>query len=455
MYPYDMSPISTQRETRMAEIAGQLNVLNAELVTHIADAITDNTWTGYGIHTPAQWLTIQLGASTARAKQLIATATQAASFPTIMGEFTAGRLSLDQTHVVVTRAPAWADHKLVNTATLATVPQLHRMIRNEFFDGPDTPEQDAPQSAGTNPSETTADQTTEAQTEPSTVPAAAPVAPDRVSFGWNGSRFTGTFDLAADTGAIIEAALNEARDALFHDGVAEVTWADALTEIALRSLDHAPVTRRTQFKTMLHIPVDDARGSARFSNGVPLPTAIRDYLTCDTNCQAVWETDNTPIGVGRTQRTIPTRLRNLITYRDQGCQIPGCTATHVQIHHITHWSNGGETETQNLVALCARHHRAHHLGLIGITGNANQPNTMIYTDQHGKQIDTTPAPIITPPTLASPPPRYEHPTGERLNLTYFAGWNHPTVKDRHNTTWHQHQKRTQTAETTDEDLHAA
>ncbi len=438
----------------MAEIAGQLNVLNAELVTHIADAIADHSWSGHGIHTPAQWLTIQLGASPARAKQLVETATHAASFPTIIGEFTAGRLSLDQTHVVVTRAPAWADPLLVNTATSATVPQLHRMIRNDYFEGPDTPNPDtAPDAPTDGPADTPTEST-------SNTPPVVPVAPDRVSFGWNGSRFTGTFDLAADTGAIIEAALDEARDTLFRDGITNVTWADALTEIALRSLDSTSPVRRTQFKTMLHIAIDDDRGAAstpaaRFSNGVPLPTAIRDYLTCDTNCQPVWETDNTPVGVGRTQRTIPTRLRNLITYRDQGCQIPGCTATHTQIHPITHWANGGETETPNLIALCARHHRAHHLGLIGITGNANQPSTMIFTDQHGNPINTAPKPIVTPPTPASPTMRYEHPSGERLDLTYFAGWNHPSVKHRHNTTWHQHQQRTRLAESTDEDHHAA
>jgi hypothetical protein len=441
LYDHGMSSIRTPRETRMAEIAGQLNVLNAELVTLIADTINDHSWSGHGIRTPAQWLTIQLGASSGRAKQLVETATHAASFPTIIGEFTAGRVSLDQTHVVVTKAPAWADSKLVNTAISATVPQLHKMIRNDYFDGPDTITDTI-----TDPS---------APTDTPSAPPVEPVAADRLSFGWNGSRFTGTFDLAADTGAILEAALNETRDTLFRDGVTDVTWADALTETALRSLDHAPVARRTQFTTMIHIPVDDPRGTARFSNGVPLPTPIRDYLTCDTNCQAVWETDHTPVGVGRTQRTIPTRLRNLITHRDQGCQIPGCTATHVQIHHITHWTNGGTTDPENLISLCARHHRAHHLGLIGIEGNANSPDTMIFTDQHGKPINTTPKPIITQPTPASPEVRYEHPSGERLNLTYFAGWNHPTVKDRHYATWDQHQKRIRAAQTADDDHHAA
>jgi hypothetical protein len=273
LYDQDMSSIRTTTETRMAEIAGQLNVLNAELITLIAGAISDRSWSGHGIHTPTHWLTIQLGAATGRANQLVETATHAASFPTIIAEFTAGRLSLDQTHVIVTKAPAWADPQLVNTATSATVPQLHRMIRNDYFEGPDTPNTNTtPGTTNTNTctgatdttdevvsvadtshtstttdadadtSHTTADTPTDT-TSPTDAPPTSPVAPvvaDRVSFGWNGSRFTGTFDLAADTGAILEAALDEARDALFRDGITDVTWADALTETALRSLDHTP-----------------------------------------------------------------------------------------------------------------------------------------------------------------------------------------------------------------------
>src|SRR5688572_27998880 len=32
------------------------------------------------------------------------------------------------------------------------------------------------------------------------------------------------------------------------------------------------------------------------------------------------------------------------------------------MHHIKHWSNGGETKPSNLVSLCRFHHRAVHEG---------------------------------------------------------------------------------------------
>ena len=75
------------------------------------------------------------------------------------------------------------------------------------------------------------------------------------------------------------------------------------------------------------------------------------------------------MGIGRTSRTIPRRLRRLVEHRDGGCAVPGCGRTWgTQLHHIWHWEDGGPTDLSNLLTLCARHHRQHHLGLLGITG---------------------------------------------------------------------------------------
>ncbi|MDQ3176194.1 MAG: hypothetical protein M3Q72_01420, partial [Actinomycetota bacterium] len=50
--------------------------------------------------------------------------------------------------------------------------------------------------------------------------------------------------LEADRFRVFEAAMREARDALFHAGHPNVTWTDALVEIAERSLD--TVTERSR-----------------------------------------------------------------------------------------------------------------------------------------------------------------------------------------------------------------
>ena len=88
--------------------------------------------------------------------------------------------------------------------------------------------------------------------------------------------------------------------------------------------------------------------------------------------------------------------------RDQGCAVPGCTQTHIlEVHHIIHWEDGGPTDTWNLICLCPHHHRLHHRGELGITGNADD-GTVVFTDRNGTPLQPsrgqTPAPRGTTAT---------------------------------------------------------
>ncbi|MDP9071155.1 MAG: HNH endonuclease, partial [Actinomycetota bacterium] len=51
-----------------------------------------------------------------------------------------------------------------------------------------------------------------------------------------------------------------------------------------------------------------------------------------------------------------------------------------------HWEDGGRTDTANLVALCGPHHRLHHRGGLGIAGNADEPEGMVFTDPRGRRL---------------------------------------------------------------------
>ncbi|SDL65061.1 HNH endonuclease signature motif containing protein [Tessaracoccus oleiagri] len=66
-----------------------------------------------------------------------------------------------------------------------------------------------------------------------------------------------------------------------------------------------------------------------------------------------------PLDVGREYRLVPKALRTALTHRDQGCVFPHCTARPAacEAHHIQPWWAGGDTSLQNLVLLCAHHHR--------------------------------------------------------------------------------------------------
>jgi hypothetical protein len=128
------------------------------------------------------------------------------------------------------------------------------------------------------------------------------------------------------------------------------------------------------------------------------------------------------VSVGRAFRTVPDRTRIVVEERDGGCRVPGCDRSRwLHIHHVIHWEDGGGSDTANLIALCQRHHRLHHLGRLGIEGDADRPDGVSFTDERGRPLDPSGRP--KPPTgpigettraLGVPDGAWSHPTGERL-----------------------------------------
>ncbi len=68
------------------------------------------------------------------------------------------------------------------------------------------------------------------------------------------------------------------------------------------------------------------------------------------------------LDIGRASRVFPPHIRKALTARDQGCAFPGCTipAPWCEAHHITYWSRGGTTGTENGTLLCSHHHHLIH-----------------------------------------------------------------------------------------------
>ncbi|MDA3645596.1 HNH endonuclease [Saccharopolyspora indica] len=92
------------------------------------------------------------------------------------------------------------------------------------------------------------------------------------------------------------------------------------------------------------------------------PQTIR-RIACD--CEVlpmVMGGDSLPLDVGASQRTAPTHIRAALLVRDGVCAFPECDhpAGTPQAHHIVHWVDGGPTSVENMVMLCAHHHRTIH-----------------------------------------------------------------------------------------------
>jgi len=506
-------------EAEVASLCGVINASHARLVAIVAGALADESWAGGGVRSPEHWLTLRAGLSPFRAREVVSVARRCGELPSVMAEFAAGQLSLDQVIVIARYAPAHVEASVAELAVHASVPQLRRALSRYSFDPPaenghhqQHTTRDA-QAGGTSPTDTDPADTDPADTKPAdtkpadtkpadTKPAdtkprgtepldaepldndsadsdsadAAPadadstgsaatdraaqatapggvtgevagdstsgktageVAGDRSPDGvagdppptWNGlaldgdrgsapaelsmshdqwGRFTLRFSAPADVGALVEAALKEAQDALFHAGQPQVTLGEAFVEVARRSLGSiTSINRRDSYRTYVHLDTDGA-----WLTGQPrLPTHLSDKLTCDGILQPVWHTQGAPVNVGRAQRIVPTRTRRLIEDRDRGCRFPGCATTrHLECHHLVHWADGGPTDTFNLACLCPFHHDTHHDGDFTVKGDANNPAGLTFTTRNGFPIHPGPtftapaAPVPAPPVPASPAP---------------------------------------------------
>jgi hypothetical protein len=71
-----------------------------------------------------------------------------------------------------------------------------------------------------------------------------------------------------------------------------------------------------------------------------------------------------PLEVGRTTRVVSAAQRHALVVRDRGCAFPGCERPPgwCEAHHLVHWLHGGPTDLPNLALLCRAHHRAVHEG---------------------------------------------------------------------------------------------
>jgi hypothetical protein len=148
--------------------------------------------------------------------------------------------------------------------------------------------------------------------------------------------------------------------------------ADGLVELAMHALDHGFATEGATTRTHLQLTASVETvmglsgapgGDLEFAGVVPAATVQR--LACDASIRRVLLGPNSAvIDVGRALRVPSGAGRAALRVRDQGCVWPGCErpSSWTNAHHILHWGHGGDTDLENLVQLCYRHHWNVHEG---------------------------------------------------------------------------------------------
>jgi len=95
----------------------------------------------------------------------------------------------------------------------------------------------------------------------------------------------------------------------------------------------------------------------------PIASETARRIACDCGISTITTVNGEPISIGRKSRIWTTAIARAIKERDQHCVWPGCTQSHrLQIHHLKHWADDGETSVINGACLCTHHHTLVHEG---------------------------------------------------------------------------------------------
>lgn len=399
--------VSREAEARVIELTGQSNLLAAQLVDVVVEVLDADAWgPGGGLRSPSHWLAWRTGYSEARAQRLVKIARRLEDLPKCVALFRAGRLTEDAMALIAGKAPAERDRELAEPAPMLLNSQLRRIL-SHLPEAPDAPEPPQPE-------------------------------PERkVSFGFNDD---GTWGLSprlpADEGALVQKALESARDEVFRERADDedrsargtASWADALVRTAEHALDALdPATARGEARgeraqVIVHLDGrSDGDGHARIHLGPQLPDALRRYLCCDAKVRAVIEgARGAVLGISPLEATVNPRLRRLVEQRDGGCRYPGCSQRRwVHVHHLVHREDGGLTVPANLCCLCPFHHRLHHQGAFDIAGDPERAAGLRFVDHWGHDIGPPDYGPLAPPRHGVAHD-FSPPHGERLEARWFS-----------------------------------
>ncbi len=193
---------------------------------------------------------------------------------------------------------------------------------------------------------------------------------------WN---IRGTFDPV--TGVTLAAKLEGAVDALFAESVPAFCPSDPVEKqkflaghAMAQIINGAGGSGRSGRPEYVVVIDADARGVAGpivdWPIPVEIPARVMAEFVADGEVDVVGVVVRNGVilhapgelQLGRTTRLANKAQRRALRALYSGCAIPGCSVRYdrCKLHHIIWWRNGGCTDVDNLLPLCARHHANIH-----------------------------------------------------------------------------------------------
>ena len=341
--PSDLVPID-ELDQAIVDLSVRINAATYELLVLIREFEDRAGYLKWGLKDAAEWLSYRcdLGRSAAYEKVRVARALR--TLPAISDSFSTGELSYSKVRALTRVAGDHNEQDLLDFALRTTAARVEERCRELRFG-----------------------------TDASNDIASRAYANRSLRFSRNPDRgmMTMTVELPIESGELLERALDKARN----DEVVETpefateSWstqqADAFVNLVNSYLSgDGNKESNSSDNYLVTIHVDQtalADGNGR--SAIPIETAKR--ICCDGQAVVLTEDKHgEPLSIGRKSRIVPTGIkRAVLAKNNHDCAFPGCcNSRFLHIHHIDHWSNGGETSVDNLMPLCTRHHPLVHEG---------------------------------------------------------------------------------------------
>ena len=372
--------------SEICSLAGHINAANHRFLTLVAEFDRRNGWSDSASQSCAHWLNWKCGIAMGAAREKVRVARALENLPKLSSAMASGKLSYSKAREITRIGNPGNEDYLLMIAEHGTAAHVEKLVR-AYRRCQEAEELSREQRQQQN---------------------------RRVSFRYDddGSLIL-TCHLPAEAGAMVMKALDIAVDSLpVHENVPAGTSrqvmpysarrADALARVAESFLAHdvleSPGADRQQI--IVHVAAETLRnrgaGCCEIEHGPAIAAETARRFACDASVLTLIEDKaGEPLDVGRKTRTISAPLHRLLTARDKGCRFPGCcNARYIDMHHIKHWANGGETKPSNLISLCRFHHRAVHEGGFNVEILDDGPVRFVRPD--GDAVDST-APGCTQP----------------------------------------------------------
>ena len=341
--PADLTPIEAL-DARILDLCNRLNAATYELLVMIREFDERGGCLKWGLDCTATWLAWRCDLSMATAREKVRVAHALKHLPWVSAAFSTGELSYSKVRSLTRVANPDNEEQLLAFAlrnTAGHVAEHCRELRMGSSRSGDIGER------------AFANRCLRVHRDP-----------DR-------GMLSVTVELPLEAGELIEKALDKARDdeCLRIPDLVDSSWstrqADAFVKMLKEYLrGRAGETRSSSDNYLVNIHVDQSALAGDVGrSSVPIETVKR--LCCDGRTVVLTETEEgEPLSIGRRSRVIPKGIERAVRARDKNtCRFPGCrNRRFVDIHHIEHWADGGETAVNKLMLLCSKHHTLVHEG---------------------------------------------------------------------------------------------